>query len=227
MTSDMFSNRIDRRTVIKTAALAGVAQIASPFVVTSWAADNVKIGLDNPLTGTFAARRQERVDRLPARGRADQRQGRHSRPQGRSAGRGFDQRRRRHRGAESQQADRARQGRLPARQRQLGAGAGDGQCHASRRACSTSFPAATPIPSPARSAIGTCSASATRRAWKPIRCRRRCSRTTARSGTSSPPTTHSAIALQAGFEASLKQGSAAAKVGGDSRRSARPISPPT
>ena len=55
MTSDMFSNRIDRRTVIKTAALAGVAQIASPFVVTSWAADNVKIGLDNPLTGTYAA----------------------------------------------------------------------------------------------------------------------------------------------------------------------------
>jgi branched-chain amino acid transport system substrate-binding protein len=55
MASDMFSNRIDRRTVIKTAALAGVAQIASPFVVTSWAADEVKIGLDNPLTGTYAA----------------------------------------------------------------------------------------------------------------------------------------------------------------------------
>ena len=55
MASDSFSNRIDRRTVIKTAALAGVAQIASPFVVTSWAADEVKIGLDNPLTGTYAA----------------------------------------------------------------------------------------------------------------------------------------------------------------------------
>ena len=55
MASDVFSNRIDRRTVIKTAALAGVAQIASPFVVTSWAADVVKIGLDNPLTGTYAA----------------------------------------------------------------------------------------------------------------------------------------------------------------------------
>ncbi len=49
------SNRVDRRTVIKTAALAGVAQIASPFVITARAADNVKIGLDNPLTGTFAA----------------------------------------------------------------------------------------------------------------------------------------------------------------------------
>jgi len=55
MNSDKFLNRIDRRTVIKTAALAGVAQIASPFVVTSWAADEVKIGLDNPLTGTYAA----------------------------------------------------------------------------------------------------------------------------------------------------------------------------
>jgi branched-chain amino acid transport system substrate-binding protein len=55
MKSNLFSNRIDRRTVIKTAALAGVAQIASPFVVPTWAADNVKIGLDNPLTGSFAA----------------------------------------------------------------------------------------------------------------------------------------------------------------------------
>ena len=55
MTSDMFSKRIDRRTVIKTAALAGVAQITSPFVITARAADNVKIGLDNPLTGTYAA----------------------------------------------------------------------------------------------------------------------------------------------------------------------------
>jgi branched-chain amino acid transport system substrate-binding protein len=55
MASDLFSNRIDRRTVIKTAALAGVAQIASPFVITARAADNVKIGLDNPLTGTYAA----------------------------------------------------------------------------------------------------------------------------------------------------------------------------
>ena len=55
MKSDDLSMKLDRRTVIKTAALAGVAQIASPFVVTSWAADNVKIGLDNPLTGTFAA----------------------------------------------------------------------------------------------------------------------------------------------------------------------------
>ena len=55
MNSDIFSKKLDRRTLVKTAALAGVAQIASPFVVTSWAADNVKIGLDNPLTGPYAA----------------------------------------------------------------------------------------------------------------------------------------------------------------------------
>jgi len=47
--------RVGRRTVLKGAAAAGVAQIASPFVVSAWAADTVKIGLDNPLTGTFAA----------------------------------------------------------------------------------------------------------------------------------------------------------------------------
>ncbi|HUZ72657.1 MAG TPA: ABC transporter substrate-binding protein [Stellaceae bacterium] len=46
---------IGRRTVIKAAAAAGVFQVAAPFVQTARAADNVKIGLDNPLTGTFAA----------------------------------------------------------------------------------------------------------------------------------------------------------------------------
>ena len=55
MTEEIFSKKLDRRTVIKTAALAGAAQIASPFVITARAADVVKIGLDNPLTGTFAA----------------------------------------------------------------------------------------------------------------------------------------------------------------------------
>ena len=44
-----------RRTVLKAAAAVGLAQIASPFVITARAAENVKIGLDNPLTGTYAA----------------------------------------------------------------------------------------------------------------------------------------------------------------------------
>jgi branched-chain amino acid transport system substrate-binding protein len=55
MTDRFFSKTLDRRTVLKSAALAGVAQIASPFVITARAADTVKIGLDNPLTGTYAA----------------------------------------------------------------------------------------------------------------------------------------------------------------------------
>src|ERR1700742_744306 len=55
MTDRFFSKSLDRRTVLKSAALAGVAQIASPFVITACAADTVKIGLDNPLTGTYAA----------------------------------------------------------------------------------------------------------------------------------------------------------------------------
>src|SRR4051794_5835738 len=46
---------LDRRTILKTAALAGVAQITSPFVMTARAADEVKIGFDNPLTGVYAA----------------------------------------------------------------------------------------------------------------------------------------------------------------------------
>lgn len=51
----ILSTNLNRRTVIKTAAAAGVLQIASPFVIPTWAADEVKIGLDNPLTGTYAA----------------------------------------------------------------------------------------------------------------------------------------------------------------------------
>ncbi|HLH91332.1 MAG TPA: ABC transporter substrate-binding protein [Xanthobacteraceae bacterium] len=46
---------VNRRAVIKATAAAGAAQIAAPFVVSAWAEDTVKIGMDNPLTGTYAA----------------------------------------------------------------------------------------------------------------------------------------------------------------------------
>ena len=46
--------KLDRRTVIKAAAAAGVAQFAAPFVITARAADEIKFGLDDPLTGTYA-----------------------------------------------------------------------------------------------------------------------------------------------------------------------------
>jgi branched-chain amino acid transport system substrate-binding protein len=46
---------VSRRTIIKAAAAVGAAQLYAPFVITARAADTVKIGLDNPLTGTYAA----------------------------------------------------------------------------------------------------------------------------------------------------------------------------
>ena len=47
---------IDRREFVKSGVVLAAAQIASPFVIRARAADVVKIGLDNPLTGTYAAR---------------------------------------------------------------------------------------------------------------------------------------------------------------------------
>jgi branched-chain amino acid transport system substrate-binding protein len=55
MTKDGFTSRLNRRTLLKAGAVIGAAQIASPFVRTARAADVIKIGVDNPLTGTYAA----------------------------------------------------------------------------------------------------------------------------------------------------------------------------
>ena len=46
---------VDRRRLVKSGALLAAAQFASPFVIRARAADAVKIGLDNPLTGSYAA----------------------------------------------------------------------------------------------------------------------------------------------------------------------------
>jgi len=46
---------VSRRTLVKTGAALAAAQFASPFVIRARAADAVRIGLDNPLTGTYAA----------------------------------------------------------------------------------------------------------------------------------------------------------------------------
>jgi branched-chain amino acid transport system substrate-binding protein len=54
MISGVQSGKLDRRTIIKTAAAAGVAQLAAPFAITARAADEVKFGLNDPLTGTYA-----------------------------------------------------------------------------------------------------------------------------------------------------------------------------
>jgi branched-chain amino acid transport system substrate-binding protein len=55
MTKTKLAVPLRRRTILKATAAAGLAQFAAPFVITARAADTVKIGLDNPLTGTFAA----------------------------------------------------------------------------------------------------------------------------------------------------------------------------
>jgi branched-chain amino acid transport system substrate-binding protein len=54
MVGKLLSARLDRRSVIRAAAAAGVMQVAAPFVVTARAADEIKFGLDDPLTGTYA-----------------------------------------------------------------------------------------------------------------------------------------------------------------------------
>ena len=54
MTSGTLLPKLDRRSVIKAAAAAGIAQFAAPFVITARAADEIKFGLDDPLTGTYA-----------------------------------------------------------------------------------------------------------------------------------------------------------------------------
>ena len=46
---------VQRRKVIQAAAGASLLQLATPFIIPVRAAETVKIGLDNPLTGTYAA----------------------------------------------------------------------------------------------------------------------------------------------------------------------------
>ena len=53
--------QLNRRTVLKTALAASVAQVASPFVITARAADAIKIGMVDPLTGVYAAVAQNEV----------------------------------------------------------------------------------------------------------------------------------------------------------------------
>jgi branched-chain amino acid transport system substrate-binding protein len=55
MPKDVISSPVQRRTLLKAGLAIGAMQVASPFVVKSLADEPVKIGLDNPLTGTFAA----------------------------------------------------------------------------------------------------------------------------------------------------------------------------
>ena len=55
MFKERISAPVQRRTILKAGLALGAMQVASPFVVKSLADETVKIGLDNPLTGTYAA----------------------------------------------------------------------------------------------------------------------------------------------------------------------------
>src|SRR5579862_6611974 len=56
MTESSNSHNPRRRTLLKAAAVTGALQATGPFILKARAADEtVKIGLDNPLTGTYAA----------------------------------------------------------------------------------------------------------------------------------------------------------------------------
>jgi branched-chain amino acid transport system substrate-binding protein len=55
MTKENLSGRLDRRTIIKATAAAGLVQIASPFVITARAAETIKVGMIDPFTGVYAA----------------------------------------------------------------------------------------------------------------------------------------------------------------------------
>jgi branched-chain amino acid transport system substrate-binding protein len=46
---------LDRRTVVRAGAALGLAQFATPFVISARGETPIKIGVDNPLTGTYAA----------------------------------------------------------------------------------------------------------------------------------------------------------------------------
>src|SRR3984893_5164583 len=55
MSVSLIGRPVQRRAVLKAGLAIGAMQFASPFVFKSLADEPIKIGLDNPLTGTFAA----------------------------------------------------------------------------------------------------------------------------------------------------------------------------
>jgi branched-chain amino acid transport system substrate-binding protein len=75
MSKELIGRSVQRRTILKAGLVIGAMQVASPFVVKALAEEPIKIGLDNPLTGTYAAPgRNEQigcqlaVDQLNAKG---------------------------------------------------------------------------------------------------------------------------------------------------------------
>src|SRR6202047_1710621 len=55
MTKRLKLGALDRRTIIKAGGIAGLAQIAAPFIWSARAADTIKVGMIDPFTGVYAA----------------------------------------------------------------------------------------------------------------------------------------------------------------------------
>ncbi len=54
-TSSFLKASVGRRTLLKAGLAAGAMQVASPFIISARAEQNIKFGFDDPLTGTYAA----------------------------------------------------------------------------------------------------------------------------------------------------------------------------
>ena len=159
---------LNRRTLVKTGLVLAAAQFASPFVIRARAADAVRIGLDNPLTGTYAANGKHELegcqlalDEINAKGGI----------LGRPAELVVEDSTSGDAGAAVQKARKLIESdkvdfllgnvnsALALAMAQVRA----------RRVSFTSCRAATPTRSPARAATGTCSGSATPPRWRPTR----------------------------------------------------------
>lgn len=55
MIKDLLGRPVQRRTILKAGLAIGAIQVASPFVIKARADEPIKIGVDEPLTGTYAA----------------------------------------------------------------------------------------------------------------------------------------------------------------------------
>ncbi|TMJ32893.1 MAG: ABC transporter substrate-binding protein [Alphaproteobacteria bacterium] len=61
MTTPPFSYRLDRRTVLKGTAAAGLVQVTAPFIIQARGEAPLRIGMIDPLTGVYAAPAQNEV----------------------------------------------------------------------------------------------------------------------------------------------------------------------
>jgi hypothetical protein len=166
MSKDFTRAPIKRRTVLQAGLAIGAAQIASPFVVKSLADEPVKIGLDNPLTGTYAALgKNELFGAQLALSQINAKGGILGRPvqllveesTSGDAGTAVEKARKLIDRDQVNFLSATSTRRWPPRS----------PTYPMRRASSTWCPAVTPIQLPAPIATGTSSASATPRRWKP------------------------------------------------------------